>query len=81
MKESDELFELRMLFYNKYPELAQNLYIDVKAMIKHCESRTIRLIAFWLENKIKSKGKMFIGMRKNLLLKKILICYGMVSMS
>ena len=57
MKESDELFELRMLFYNKYPELAQNLYIDVKAMIKHCESRTIRLIAFWLENKIKSKGK------------------------
>lgn len=57
MKESDELFELRMLFYNKYPELSQNLYINVKAMMKHCKSRMIRLIAFWLENKIKSEGK------------------------
>ena len=25
--------------------------------MKHCESRTIRLIAFWLKNKITSKGK------------------------
>lgn len=57
MKESDELFELRMLFYNKYPEWSQELYIDVKSMMKHCESRTIRLISFWLKNKITSKGK------------------------
>lgn len=57
MKESDELFELRLLFYNKYPAWLQELYIDVKEMMKHCESRTIRLIAFWLKNKITSKGK------------------------
>lgn len=57
IKESDELFELRLLFYNKYPAWSQELYIDVKAMMKHCESRTIRLIAFWLKNKITSKGK------------------------
>lgn len=57
MEESDELFELRMLFYNKYPVWSQKLYIDVKAMMKHCESRTIRLISFWLKNKITSKGK------------------------
>lgn len=57
MKESDELFELRMLFYYKYPEWSQELYIDVKAMMKHCESRMIRLISFWLKNKIESEGK------------------------
>ena len=57
INESDELFELRMLFYNKYPEWSQELYIDVRAMMKHCESRMIRLISFWLKNKIKSKGK------------------------
>ena len=57
MEESDELFELRMLFYNKYPVWSQELYIDVKAMMKHCESRTIRLISFWLKNKIISKAK------------------------
>lgn len=57
VEESDELFELRMLFYNKYPEWSQDLYIDVKAMMKHCESRMIRLISFWLKNKINSEGK------------------------
>ena len=57
MKESDELFELRMLFYDKYPEWSQELYKDVKSMMKHCESRTIRLISFWLKNKITSKGR------------------------
>ena len=57
IKESDELFELRMLFYDKYPAWSQDLYIDVKSMMEHCESRMIRLIAFWLKNKTTSKGK------------------------
>lgn len=57
MKESDEVFELRMLFYNKYPEWANEIYIDMKAMMENCEKRTIRLISFWLRNKIKSKGR------------------------
>lgn len=57
MQESDELFELRMIFYNKYPTLAQELYIDYNSMLKHCEKRTIKLISFWVKNKITSKGK------------------------
>lgn len=56
-QESDALFELRMLFYDKYPIWAQELYIDIKSMMKYCESRTIRLISFWLRNKITSNGK------------------------
>lgn len=57
MQESEEVFELRMQFYNKYPLWAQDLYIDVKSMMQHCEARTIRLIAFWLNNKVKSHGE------------------------
>jgi len=57
IQESEELFELRMNFYHRYPEWAQELYIDMKSMMKHCEKRTIRLISFWIKNKITSKGK------------------------
>ncbi len=56
-KESNELFELRMHFYEKYPEWAFELYVDMKSMMQNCEERTIRLISFWLKNKISSKGK------------------------
>lgn len=55
-QDTDELFELRMRFYDKYPQMA-NVYLDFKSMIKNCEMRTIRLFAFLLENKIKSKEK------------------------
>ena len=55
-QETAELFELRMRFYNKYPQMA-NVYLDFKSMLKNCEIRTIRLLAFLLENKIKSKEK------------------------
>lgn len=57
MKESDETFELRMLYYDKYPAWSLELYVDVKVMMKHCQSRMIRLISFWLKNKIISNGK------------------------
>ncbi len=57
MQESDELFELRLLFYDKYPTWAQNLYIDIKNMMKHCQARTIRLLSCWIKNKITSKGR------------------------
>lgn len=56
-KESDELFELRMRFYQYYPDFSENLFIDMGTMISQCEVRTIRLIAFWLENKIQSNGR------------------------
>lgn len=55
-QESYELFELRMQFCNKYPAWEQNMYVDIRSMMENCEDRTIRLLAFWLENKIKSKG-------------------------
>lgn len=56
-QESEEMFELRMLFYEHYPECAKEVYIDVKSMMKQFETRTIRLISFWLQNKIKNQGR------------------------
>ena len=57
MQESAEMFELRMMFYEHYPEYAKEVYIDVKSMPKQFETRTVRLISFWLQNKIKSRGR------------------------
>lgn len=50
-QDTDEMFELRMEFYHRYPQMADN-YLDFKAMLKNCEMRTIRLLAFLLENKL-----------------------------
>ncbi|MGB7604492.1 MAG: hypothetical protein WBL93_03350 [Lutisporaceae bacterium] len=55
-QDTDELFELRMRFYDRYPQMA-DVYLDFKSMLKNCEMRTIRLLAFLLENKIKGKEK------------------------
>ena len=55
-QESDEMFELRMLFYEHYPEYAKEVYINIISMMKQFETRTIRLISFWLKNKVKSQG-------------------------
>ncbi len=56
-EESEEMFDLRMQFYEHYPDFAKELFIDVKSMMKQCEIRTIRLISFWLKNKTKSRGR------------------------
>lgn len=56
-EESDEMFELRMLFYEHYPDFAANDYIDIESLMSNFEERTIRLLSFWLRNKINSKGK------------------------
>lgn len=56
-EESEEMFELRMLLYEHYPDLAQELFIDVKSVMEQCEMRAIRLISFWMKHKIKSQGK------------------------
>lgn len=45
---SEELFELRIDFYKKYPEML-DWYIDLKKMLLDCEIRTIRIIALMLE--------------------------------
>lgn len=47
-EESDEMFELRMLFYEHYTEYAANDYVDVKTMMLKFEERTLRLLSFWL---------------------------------
>lgn len=56
-EESEEMFELRMLLYEHYPDLAQDLFIDVKSVMEQCEMRAIKLISFWMKHKIKSQGK------------------------
>lgn len=53
----DEMFELRMKMYRNHPEIAAEAYIDLKAMLKNCEMRTIKLISFWVSTKIKTKGR------------------------
>jgi len=55
-QDTDELFELRMRFYNRYPQMAA-VYFDFKSMLKNCEMRTIQLLALLLKNKIKGKEK------------------------
>lgn len=67
-KESDEMFELRMRFYQYYPDFSENLYIDKKTLISQCEIRTIRLIAFWLQNKIQSKGRQLYRYEEDLII-------------
>lgn len=56
-QEREDMFELRMMFYEHYPEFAKEAYIDIRTMMKQFEERTIRLISFWLKNKIKSQGR------------------------
>ncbi|WP_172372239.1 hypothetical protein [Sporosarcina jiandibaonis] len=65
-QDTDELFELRMKFYHRYPQLA-DMYLDFKSMLKNCEIRTIKLLAFYLENKIKSNGKRIYNYEEELL--------------
>ncbi|GIP59880.1 hypothetical protein [Paenibacillus woosongensis] len=55
-QDSDEMFELRMKFYQNYPEMA-DAYIDFKAMLKNCEMRTMRVFTFLLENKLYKHSK------------------------
>ena len=48
---SDEFFNLRLQFYEKYPEWMSDLFIDIKKCFALCEKRIIKFIAFWLQNK------------------------------
>lgn len=55
-EDTDELFELRMLFYKKYPQKAES-YINIKNMMKNTEMRAIRMLEFFLKNKLNKHGK------------------------
>ena len=63
-QDTDELFELRMKFYKRYPRMADN-YLDFKSMLKNSELRTIRLLAFYWKIKLKAKGNKFIITKKH----------------
>lgn len=52
----DEIFELRLKIYEKYPELSED-YIDFKSLFKTNEMRAIRLIKFWIEYNISNKNR------------------------
>lgn len=54
--EINEIFELRMKIYEKYPELSED-YIDFKSLFKTNEMRAIKLIKFWIEYNISNKNK------------------------
>ncbi|MGG7176390.1 hypothetical protein ACQPU1_02275 [Clostridium paraputrificum] len=54
--DTDEMFDLRMQLYEKYPEMA-NVYFNFKEMFKKCEMRTIKFFTFLLKYKIKSQEK------------------------
>ncbi len=56
IEDSDELFDLRMQFYEKYPRYLDNFLI-VKDMFRECEIRTIRLLALMLKEKIRRHEK------------------------
>ena len=55
-EESEELFELRMLFYEHYPEYG-NIYINVSEITGQYTKRIVRLLSFWLKNEMKSQGR------------------------
>ncbi|WP_338991549.1 hypothetical protein KST00_01170 [Fusobacterium animalis] len=53
-EENEEMFELRMMFYEKYPEYIKEMFIDIKKIMKHFRKRLIQLISFCLKNKIEN---------------------------
>ena len=50
-EESEEMFELRMRFYEIYPNY---IFIDITQLMKHFEKRIVQLISFCLKNKIET---------------------------
>lgn len=55
-EDTDDMFELRMEFYRRYPEML-DLYINLKEMFQNCELRAVTFIEFLLNYKIKKNGK------------------------
>lgn len=51
----DEMFELRLAFYEQYPRFI-NSYIDFKKIFIRCEVRALRLFEFILKNEFKGRG-------------------------
>lgn len=50
----DELFELRLAFYERYPNFI-DMYIDFKELFIRCEVRALRIFEFVLKNELKGR--------------------------
>ena len=55
-KDTDNFFELRMKFYDKFPECVDQ-YMEITSMMKECEIRTVRVLALMLKHKVKKHEK------------------------
>lgn len=55
-EDSDELFELRLKVYDKYPDLLE-YNVDIISMLKVCQIRTVRILALMLEKQKKRNGE------------------------
>lgn len=53
-KDTDEMFELRMTFYEKYPSFIES-YIDFKELFVKCERRALQIFEFILKNEIQGR--------------------------
>ncbi|PAV27790.1 hypothetical protein CIL05_20140 [Virgibacillus profundi] len=58
MEDSDDLFELRMRLYHKYPEYMET-YMDIKALFKGFEMRAIDIITLMYETKKKKDSRFY----------------------
>lgn len=65
-EDSDELFELRLKVYDKYPDLLED-NVDIISMLKVCKIRTVRILALMLEKQKKSNGETFYRYEKELI--------------
>lgn len=55
-EDTDNLFEIRIQFYEKYPRYLDEFLVN-KEIFKKCEMRTIRLLALMLKENLKKNGK------------------------
>lgn len=55
-EDSDEVFELRLKVYDKYPDLLE-YNVDIISMLKVCPIRTVRILALMVEKQKKRNGE------------------------
>ncbi|WP_458408234.1 hypothetical protein [Anaerotignum sp.] len=55
-EDNDELFDLRLEFYKKYPEVL-SLYLDTTEEMKKNPVRMVKVLCLWLEDKLQGKSQ------------------------
>jgi hypothetical protein len=53
-EDTDNVFELRLEFYSKYPEFIES-YMDFKELFKRCELRSVKMLELMLKNSLSDK--------------------------